>query len=99
MPTGNKSICVCIFMRGALRMIPAVFHPGIPRSWRHMVSWGSSLALEGMVRVDLMEVTHIFHEAHTQLLWLGVVPADLSFLRAVVPRLFGFPHSSVSKSA
>lgn len=80
-------------------MIPAVFHPEIPWSWRHMVSWGSSLALAGMVRVDLLEVTRIFHETHTRLLWLGVVPADPSFLRAVVPRLFGFTHSSVSKSA
>lgn len=66
-------------------MIPAVFHPGIPRSWRHVVSWGFYLALAGMVWADLMEVTHIFHQTHPRLLWLGVMPADPSFLRAVVP--------------
>lgn len=65
-------------------MIPAVFHPGIPRSWRHVVSWGFSLALAGMVWADLMEVTRIFHQTHPRLLWLGVMPADPSFLRAVV---------------
>lgn len=57
-------------------MVPAVFHPGIPWSWRHMVSWGSSLALAGMLRVDLMEVTRIFHETHPRLPWLVVEPAD-----------------------
>lgn len=57
------------------------------------------MALAGVVRVDLMEVTHIFHETYARLLWLGVVPADPSLLGAVVPRLFGFIHSSVSKSA